>query len=66
MTWIANEQGCGRAWTYLIQVFIMPPQVPPIDSLQRPEKLSAALKADTREDCLSCKLTGESAIGLPY
>lgn len=35
------------------------PQDPQLLSLQRPEKLSDALKADKAEDCLSCRLIGE-------
>ena len=37
----------------------MAPQTPPVDSLQRPEKLSIALKSDTKDDCLSCRLVGK-------
>ena len=32
--------------------------IPPLDSLQRPEKLTKALKEDTGDDCLSCRLVG--------
>lgn len=38
------------------------PQDPQLTSLQRPQKLSEALKADRPEDCLSCRLTGSAAL----
>lgn len=33
-------------------------QVPLLGSLQRPEKLSKALKEDMGDDCLSCRIVG--------
>ena len=47
----------------IIQQKAMPSSpIPPLDSLQRPEKLSKALKDDMRDDCLSCRLVGKPII----
>ena len=40
----------------------MAPQIPHVDSLKRPEKLSTALKSDGVDDCFSCRLIGRSDV----